>query len=62
MTETPSSTSGKEPIKASELDPKFKYQLIKMHGSEKILNVFSAEHAHQIVQWQDIVIVTAHEP
>jgi len=30
----------KEPIKASEFDPKFKYQLIKMHGSEKLLKCF----------------------
>jgi CoB--CoM heterodisulfide reductase subunit C len=30
----------KDPIKASELDPKFKYKLIKMHGSEKILKCF----------------------
>jgi len=39
MTESASS-SGKEPIKASELDPKFKYELTKMHGSEKILKCF----------------------
>ncbi|MCW4010683.1 MAG: 4Fe-4S dicluster domain-containing protein [Candidatus Bathyarchaeota archaeon] len=30
----------KEPIRASELDPKFKYQLIKLHGSEKLLKCF----------------------
>lgn len=30
----------KEPIKASEIDPKFKYLLIKMHGSEKLLKCF----------------------
>lgn len=30
----------KEPVKASEFDPKFKYQLIKMHGSEKLLKCF----------------------
>jgi len=30
----------REPIKSSELDPKFKYQLIKMHGSEKLLKCF----------------------
>lgn len=29
-----------QPIKASELDPKFKSQLKKMHGSEKILKCF----------------------
>ncbi len=40
MTETVPTSSGKEPIKASELDPKFKYQLLKMHGSEKILKCF----------------------
>jgi heterodisulfide reductase subunit C len=32
--------SGKEPIKASEFDPKFKYELLKKHGSEKILKCF----------------------
>ena len=32
--------SGKEPIKSHELDPKFKYELLKMHGSEKILKCF----------------------
>ncbi len=37
MTETAAS---KEPIKASEIDPKFKYELSKMHGSEKILKCF----------------------
>jgi heterodisulfide reductase subunit C len=30
----------KEPIKASEIDPKFKYELAKMHGGEKILRCF----------------------
>ena len=41
MTETPSPLpSGREPIKASELDPKFKYELAKMHGSERILKCF----------------------
>jgi len=41
MTETAvTSPSGKEPIKASEIDPKFKYELLKMHGSEKILKCF----------------------
>jgi heterodisulfide reductase subunit C len=29
-----------QPIKASELDPKFKYELLKIHGSEKILKCF----------------------
>jgi heterodisulfide reductase subunit C2 len=39
MTETPATqvSRGEQPIKASELDPKFKYELLKMHGSEKIL-------------------------
>jgi len=37
MTETATS---KEPIKASEIDPKFKYELSKMHGGEKILRCF----------------------
>ncbi len=30
----------KDPIKASELDPKFKFQLVKLHGSEKLLKCF----------------------
>ena len=37
MTET---TSSKEPIRASEIDPKFKYELTNMHGGEKILKCF----------------------
>ena len=37
MTET---TSSSEPIRASEIDPKFKYELSKMHGSEKLLKCF----------------------
>jgi len=37
MTETAAS---KEPIKSSEIDPKFKYKLSKMHGSEKIRKCF----------------------
>ena len=42
MTETSANPSSKEeqPIKASELDPKFKYELSKMPGSEKILKCF----------------------
>jgi heterodisulfide reductase subunit C2 len=41
MTETAKPTSsGTEPIKASELNPKFKYQLLKKQGSEKILKCF----------------------
>ena len=34
------STISKEPIRASEIDPKFKYELTKMHGSEKLLKCF----------------------
>jgi heterodisulfide reductase subunit C len=30
----------KEPIKASEMDPKFKYEITKMHGGEKLLRCF----------------------
>jgi heterodisulfide reductase subunit C len=37
MTET---VTAKEPIKASEIDPKFKYELAKMHGGEKLLLCF----------------------
>ena len=37
MTETQSS---REPIKASEIDPKFKYELSRMHGGEKLLRCF----------------------
>jgi CoB--CoM heterodisulfide reductase subunit C len=37
MTET---VTAKEPIKASEIDPKFKYELSKMHGGEKLLQCF----------------------
>ena len=42
MTEiaTDSIQNKNKPIKASELDPKFKYELQKMHGSEKILKCF----------------------
>jgi len=32
--------STRDPIKASEIDPRFKYELVKMHGSEKILKCF----------------------
>jgi heterodisulfide reductase subunit C len=35
MTETT-----KEPIKASEIDPKFKYEISKMRGGEKLLRCF----------------------
>jgi heterodisulfide reductase subunit C len=38
---TASVTSTKDqPIKASEIDPKFKYELQKIHGSESILKCF----------------------
>jgi heterodisulfide reductase subunit C len=37
MTET---VTAKKPIKASEIDPKFKYELAKMHGGEKLLRCF----------------------
>lgn len=37
MAETPTT---KEPIKASEIDPKFKYEITKMHGGEKLLRCF----------------------
>jgi heterodisulfide reductase subunit C len=41
MTQTETSKqSNNEPIKASELDPKFKYELSRMHGSEKLLKCF----------------------
>ena len=41
MTENATAVSNsKEPIKASELDPKFKYEIIKMHGGEKLLKCF----------------------
>ncbi len=41
MTEVAAPTQSKEePIKASELDPKFKYELAKIHGSERILRCF----------------------
>ncbi|HLN44755.1 MAG TPA: 4Fe-4S dicluster domain-containing protein [Candidatus Sulfotelmatobacter sp.] len=33
-------TAAKEPIRASEIDPKFKYELSKMHGAEKLLSCF----------------------
>ena len=32
--------TSKEPIKASEIDPKFKYELSRMHGGEKLLRCF----------------------
>ena len=35
MTET-----AEKPIKASEIDPKFKYEISKMHGGEKIMRCF----------------------
>ena len=30
----------RRPIRASEIDPKFKYELLRMHGGEKLLNCF----------------------
>jgi heterodisulfide reductase subunit C len=33
-------TTTKEPIKASEIDPKFKYEISKMHGGERLLRCF----------------------
>jgi heterodisulfide reductase subunit C2 len=35
MTET-----AEKPIKASEMDPKFKYEISKMHGAEKVMRCF----------------------
>jgi heterodisulfide reductase subunit C len=32
--------SGQKPIRASEIDPKFKYEIAKMHGGEKLLRCF----------------------
>jgi heterodisulfide reductase subunit C len=41
LTETTTSKEpNNEPIKASEIDPKFKYELSRMHGSEKLLRCF----------------------
>ena len=37
MTET---STNREPIRASEIDPKFKYEVTKMHGGEKLLKCF----------------------
>jgi heterodisulfide reductase subunit C len=37
---TEAATTTKEPIKASEIDPKFKYEISKMHGGEKLLRCF----------------------
>ncbi|MCW4000834.1 MAG: 4Fe-4S dicluster domain-containing protein [Candidatus Bathyarchaeota archaeon] len=36
----PTPQSQEHPIKASEIDPKFKYELQKIHGAEKILKCF----------------------
>jgi len=35
-----SEVENKEPIKASEMDPKFKYEIAKMHGGEKLMRCF----------------------
>jgi len=41
MTETVTPKEpNREPIKSSEIDPKFKYELSKIHGSEKLLKCF----------------------
>jgi heterodisulfide reductase subunit C2 len=42
MTETaqPPKDPFKEPVKSTEINPKFKYELLKEHGSEKILKCF----------------------
>jgi heterodisulfide reductase subunit C2 len=40
MTEIATPNPNEQPIKASEIDPKFKYLLVKLHGSEKILKCF----------------------
>jgi heterodisulfide reductase subunit C len=37
---TEAATTTKEPIKASEIDPKFKYEISKMRGGEKLLRCF----------------------
>jgi heterodisulfide reductase subunit C len=34
------SETEKKPIKASEIDPKFKYEIAKMHGGEKLMRCF----------------------
>lgn len=41
MTETtPTKDTNKDPIRNSEIQPKWKYELIKMHGGEKLLKCF----------------------
>jgi heterodisulfide reductase subunit C len=41
MTETVTPKEpNREPIKSSEIDPKFKYELSRIHGSEKLLKCF----------------------
>ncbi len=40
MAEKVTETEAQEPIRASEIDPKFKHELLKMHGSEKLLKCF----------------------
>jgi heterodisulfide reductase subunit C len=34
------SETAKEPIRASEINPKFKYEIAKMHGGEKLMRCF----------------------
>jgi heterodisulfide reductase subunit C len=40
LVETMSNTAATEPIRASEIDPKFKYELSRMHGGEKLLKCY----------------------
>jgi heterodisulfide reductase subunit C len=41
VTETAASKeTERQPIKASEIDPKFKYEISRMHGGEKLLRCF----------------------
>ena len=40
MVEKVTETEASQPIRASEIDPKFKYELSKMHGGEKLLKCF----------------------
>jgi len=40
MTENVVSSSNKEPIRASEFDPKFKYEIVKIHGGERLLKCY----------------------
>ena len=42
--------SSEKVIKASEINPRFKYEISKMHGGEKLCVASSVAHALQIVQ------------